>query len=110
MHTDSMAVKSVVLRGRRVRLEPMAHNHIDDLVAAASEDRSLYQWSPVPGDRAQATAYVETALAWQDSGKALPFVTFQLHDGSKAGTGKDILIGSTRFFDLEQWAWPPVKS
>ena len=87
-----------MLSGTRVRLEPLGHRHIDGLVAAAAADPSLYQWSPVPQGRADAVRYVETALSWEESGKALAFATVRVADGA--------VIGSTRFFDIERWAWP----
>ncbi len=88
-----------MLSGKYVRLEPLALSHIDGLVAASAEDRSLYQWSPVPQTTAEATSYIETALAGQEAGKAVPFATVRIDDGA--------VIGSTRFFDIERWAWPP---
>jgi RimJ/RimL family protein N-acetyltransferase len=68
------------------------------LATASAADPSLYQWSPVPQSRAQVKAYIETALAWQDAGKAVPFAIVRVSDG--------VVVGSTRFFDLERWAWP----
>ncbi|MGH9355222.1 MAG: GNAT family N-acetyltransferase, partial [Terriglobia bacterium] len=68
------------------------------LVAAAAVDRSLYQWSPVPQGRAEAITYVDTALASRDSGSAAPFATVRIDDG--------VVIGSTRFWNLERWPWP----
>ena len=94
-----MATESVVLTGRHVRLEPLDYRHVDGLVAASAVDPSLYQWSPVPQGKAAATTYVDTALAWRDAGTALPFATVRVDDG--------VVIGSTRFFDIERWAWPP---
>jgi len=92
--------KSVVLTGRHVRLEPLDHPHVDGLVAAsAGDDRSLCQWSPVPQGKAEATTYVDTALTWRDAGTAVPFATVRVEDG--------VVIGSTRFWLLERWAWPP---
>jgi RimJ/RimL family protein N-acetyltransferase len=87
------------LAGRAIRLEPLTRSHIDGLVAAAAGDPSLYRWSPVPQSRSEAQHYVETALAWQEAGTAVPFATVRLRDGA--------VIGSTRFFLLENWAWPP---
>ena len=88
-----------MLAGKYVRLELLDRRHVDGLVAAAAGDRDLYQWSPVPQDKAEATRYVDTALAWRDAGTALAFATIRATDG--------VVIGSTRFFDLERWAWPP---
>jgi N-acetyltransferase len=87
-----------MLTGHHVRLEPLDYRHVDGLVAAAAVDPSLYRWSPVPQGQAEATSYIDTALAWRDAGTAVPFATVRLDDG--------VVIGSTRFFDLERWAWP----
>jgi N-acetyltransferase len=87
------------LLGRHVRLEPLDYRHTDGLAAAAAADPSLYQWSPVPQGRAEAIRYIETALTWRDDGSAVPFATVRVDDG--------VVIGSTRFFNLERWAWPP---
>ena len=89
---------SAMLSGRHVRLEPLEHRHVDGLVAASAADPSLYQWSPVPQGKVEATGYVDTALAWRDAGSAVPFAIVRLDDG--------VVIGSSRFFDLERWAWP----
>jgi RimJ/RimL family protein N-acetyltransferase len=86
------------LQGKYIQLEPLEHRHIDGLLAAAAGDPSLYQWSPVPRGRADAAEYVETALTWRDAGSAVPFAIVRCDDG--------IVIGSTRFFNLERWAWP----
>jgi RimJ/RimL family protein N-acetyltransferase len=93
-----MQTESPVLAGGHVRLEPLDHRHVDGLVTAAAVDRSLYQWSPVPQGKAEAFRYVDTALAWREAGTAVPYATVRVEDG--------LVIGSTRFFDLERWAWP----
>src|SRR5437016_6052044 len=93
-----MRTEGPLLQGRHVRLEPLEHRHVDGLVAAAAAETSLYRWSPVPQGKADATAYVDTALAWRDAGTAVPFAIVRVDDG--------FVIGSTRFFDLERWAWP----
>jgi RimJ/RimL family protein N-acetyltransferase len=93
-----MGMESPVLIGNYARLEPLAHRHIDGLVAAAAADPGLYQWSPVPQGRVEATRYVDTALAWKDAGSAVPFATVRLTD--------EVVIGSTRFWNLERWSWP----
>jgi N-acetyltransferase len=93
-----MQTESPVLAGSHVRLEPLDRRHVDGLAIAAAVDRSLYQWSPVPQTKAEAIRYVDTALAWRDAGTAVPYATVRVEDG--------VVIGSTRFFNLEQWAWP----
>ena len=87
-----------VLRGKTVRLEPLALAHIDGLAAASAGGRELYRWSVVPQSRQAVQTYVETALAWRDAGTAVSFATVRAADG--------VVIGSTRFFDIERWPWP----
>jgi RimJ/RimL family protein N-acetyltransferase len=93
-----MGSEAFVLTGTHIRLEPLEHRHIDGLVAAAAVDPSLYQWSPVPQGEAEASSYVDTALAWRAAGTAAPFAIVRMNDG--------VVIGSTRFWNLERWAWP----
>jgi N-acetyltransferase len=88
-----------VLAARHVRLEPLDLRHVDGLVAASAVDPSLYQWSPVPQGRVEAARYVDTALAWRDAATAVPFAIVRVEDG--------IVIGSTRFWNIEHWSWPP---
>jgi RimJ/RimL family protein N-acetyltransferase len=93
-----MRTESPVLQGKHVRLEPLEHRHVDGLAAAAGSGAELYQWSPVPSDKDEATTYVKTALAWRDAGSAVPFAIVR--------AGEGVVIGSTRFWNLERWAWP----
>ncbi len=92
-----MGIESLILQGRQVRLEPLEHRHVEGL-AAAADDPALYRWSPVPQSQAAAASYVQTALAWRDAGTAVPFAIVRMADGA--------VIGSTRFWNLERWAWP----
>jgi RimJ/RimL family protein N-acetyltransferase len=91
-------VEEYLLEGKYIRLELLEHHHGDGLVAAASVDPELYRWSPVPQGRAEATKYIHTALEWKQGGTAVPFAIVRISDG--------ILIGSTRFWNMERWAWP----
>lgn len=93
-----MNSERVVLPGSHVRLEPLEHRHVGGLAAAAAGDPSLYRWSPVPQGREQAARYIDTALTWQAAGTAVPFAIVRLADNS--------VIGSTRFWNIERWAWP----
>jgi len=86
------------LQGQQIRLEPLDLHHADDLATAAARDRDLYRWSPVPHGHAETVRYIETALAWQKGGTAVPFAILNLKDAG--------VIGSTRFWNLERWAWP----
>ena len=91
-----MNAENFSLQGKYVRLEPLDHHHVDGLTAASLEDPLLYQWSPVPQGTAETAKYVETALAWQAAGTAVPFAIVR----------DDVVIGSTRFWNIERWAWP----
>lgn len=93
-----MGTKRLVLEGGHVRLEPLELRHADALAAASAAEPSLYQWSAVPQGKLETMRYIETALAWRDAGTALPFAIVRRSD--------DAVIGSTRYFDVERWAWP----
>lgn len=93
-----MSSESIVLSGNHVRLEELEHRHAAGLAAASQGDSALYRWSPVPQSREQAEKYVETALAWHRAGTAVAFAVIHLPDNR--------VIGSTRFWNIERWAWP----
>src|SRR5262249_40477801 len=95
----AMDAEGFVLLGRHVRLEPLAHRHVEGLVVAAAADPTLYRWTPVPQGTAEMVRYVATALSWRDDGNAVPFAIVRAADG--------VILGSTRFFNLELWEWPP---
>ena len=88
-----------MLRGTHVRLEALNARHSDGLVAAAAADPALYRWSLIPQGKDEVATYINTALAWRDAGTALPFAIVRLAD--------DMVIGCTRFWNIERWAWPP---
>jgi len=87
-----------ILTGKYVRLEPLERRHLDGLVAAAAVDPALYRWTPLPQGRDGMSGYIDTALAWREAGTAESFAIIRLRDES--------VIGSTRFWNLERWAWP----
>jgi RimJ/RimL family protein N-acetyltransferase len=89
-------VERVVLAGDVVTLRPMTIEHVDALVAASSEDRATYGFTPVPDGAAAMRGYVESALTDERAGWALPFVTTLTADAR--------VVGSTRFLDLDDWS------
>ncbi len=93
-----MSLEDFLLEGRYIRLEPLAHRHINGLVAAAGADPSLYRWSPVPQGKVETARYIDTALSWKKAGSAVPFAIVRMED--------DVIIGSTRFWNLKYWHWP----
>ena len=88
----------MTMTGQYIRLEPLERSHIDALVQAAAVDPSLYRWTPLPQGRDGMSVYVDTAIAWREAGTAEPFAIVRLNDGA--------VVGSTRFWNLERWAWP----
>jgi RimJ/RimL family protein N-acetyltransferase len=93
-----MPIEAPVLMGKHVRLEPLEHRHAEGLAAASAADPALYCWSPVPQGVREATRYIDTALEARDKHLAVPFAVVL-----RAG---DVIIGSSRFFELDRWAWP----
>ncbi len=87
------------LQGRHVRLEPLQRRHAAGLAGASAADPSLYRWSPVPQGVPAAAEYVEAAISQREAGTAVPFAVVRIADGE--------VIGSTRFWDLVRWPWPP---
>jgi N-acetyltransferase len=94
----TMTLDTPVLTGSHIRLEPLSPAHLNGLVAASSGDPALYQWSAVPIGRNAVLQYIEAALALREAGKAQAFATIRMADG--------VVIGSTRFFDIERFDWP----
>ena len=90
-------VAPLILEGRHVRLEPLGLAHAPALAAAATGPRDTYRFTLVPTDLAAMRAYIESALADQAAGRALPFATVA------RATGR--VLGSTRFGNIEFWPW-----
>jgi RimJ/RimL family protein N-acetyltransferase len=89
------------LEGTHVRLEPLSHDHVDELLAAATGDRSSFGFTLVPSDRAAMSAYVDRALDHAAAGGQAPFATRSLDLG--------IVVGATRFYELEPWDWTGLE-
>jgi RimJ/RimL family protein N-acetyltransferase len=88
----------LTLAGEHIRLEPLESRHAAGLAGASADDPALYQWSPVPQGASAAANYIDIARAWRDAGTAVPFAIVR--------TDNNLVIGSTRFWNLERWAWP----
>lgn len=87
-----VVVEPVTLEGRAVRLEPLRHEHREDLELAAA-DGNLWELRftsvPAPGGT---VGYIEDALAGQSAGTMLPWAVRDLSTGR--------IAGSTRFHDI----------
>ncbi len=85
-------VRPVTLTGRRVRLEPLSLDHLDDL-ASAGADESIWALTIArPTDRSGIEAWVQGAIAARIAGTDVPFATIDLASGRA--------IGSTRFMSI----------
>jgi len=84
--------RPTVLEGHGVRLEPLAREHHDGLVAAASDGDLWNLWFTSVPEPEQAHAYISAALAGQDAGHMLPWSVIDVASGA--------IIGSTRFHDI----------
>jgi RimJ/RimL family protein N-acetyltransferase len=107
--TESLRVEPVKLEGRHIRLEPLCFAHHPQLCEVGL-DEELWRWIPqavkTPEDM---HAYIETALAEQTAGTALPFATVD--------RATDRAVGSTRFGNIDRknrhveigWTWLGLK-
>jgi len=83
------------LIGRHVILEPMRHDHVDDLAAATGGDRSSFAYTRVPDGVDETAVYVDWLLSDAADGVAGPFVQRRASDGR--------VVGCTRYLSP---AWP----
>ncbi len=84
-----------MLTGRFVRLEPLAPEHADPLLAAANHDRATYGFTEVPGTLEAMVPYITDLLLQRANGHAIPFATRRLAD--------DSIIGATRYLTIRSF-------
>jgi RimJ/RimL family protein N-acetyltransferase len=82
------------LQGDYVRLEPLSAHHADGLRAAITDGQLDALWFTIVPAADAVDAWIETALAAQAAGRALPFVVRRLRD--------DRIVGSTRYMNIEE--------
>lgn len=87
-----IAPRPVTLEGHGVALEPLAREHHDGLVAAASDGRLWELWFTSVPEPEQTHAYISGALAGQEAGTMLPWAVRELKSGA--------IVGSTRYHDI----------
>lgn len=84
------------LENQFVRLEPLSELHIPALLEIAqSTPAEIYALTSVPRTLEGMTRYVQTAIQARDAKKAMPFAT----------TANGMVVGSTRFGNIEYWDW-----
>jgi RimJ/RimL family protein N-acetyltransferase len=97
-----MTLPSPTMTGRHVQLEQLRLEHVDELVAAATEDRTTYAWTFVPSTAEAMAAYIDGMLREQAERTMVPFVQRRRRDG--------VLVGCTRYLRLEWWAGPDLPA
>lgn len=76
-------------------LEPLSHDHVDEIAAAGSGDRATFGYTRVPDGVDDTIAYVDWLLDDAATGHIAPFVQRRLAD--------DTIVGCTRFLSP---LWP----
>jgi RimJ/RimL family protein N-acetyltransferase len=86
--------RPALLEGDAVRLEPLATGHAPELAEAAADGRLWELWFTIVPTPEAMPAWIESALALQAAGRALPFAVRRRRDGR--------LVGSTRYMNVEE--------
>lgn len=101
------------LRGRHVVLEPLREQHLDEIVAAGSGDRSSFARTQVPDGRDEAAGYISYLLNDAENHRAAPFVQRALSGAASAtsdaacsiadAASDGVVVGCTRFMYPYWW-------
>jgi RimJ/RimL family protein N-acetyltransferase len=82
----------ITLEGHGLRLEPLTHDHHDELLAAAADGELWKLWFTSVPEPGLTREYIAAALAGQEAGHMLPWAVRELASGR--------VIGSTRYHDM----------
>ena len=95
----------VTLAGRRIRLEPLSAEHLDDLVAVGLEP-AIWTWTTArPADREGIRAWLDAALANAAAGHEVPFATIDLASGRAIGSSRFLsIVPEHRRLEIG-WTW-----
>jgi RimJ/RimL family protein N-acetyltransferase len=88
------------LTGQHVVLERLRSDHLDEIVAAGSGDRSTFGLTQVPANHDEAAGYISYLLDDAENDRAAPFVQRHIVDG---GIDNSVLVGCTRFMNPHWW-------
>jgi RimJ/RimL family protein N-acetyltransferase len=89
---DAIRIEPVILKGQKVRLEPLTIEHVPRLAEVAL-DPAIWQWTIArPTTEAELRTWAEAAVAAREIGGEFPFVTLD------ASTGRP--IGSSRYMNI----------
>lgn len=98
-------VRPVTLTGRRVRLEPLAEPHLEDLARVAF-DAAIWRWTIAkPMDDAGLRAWFEAARANAEAAIECPFATIDLASGRAIGSSRYMTIAPEHRRLEIGWTW-----
>jgi RimJ/RimL family protein N-acetyltransferase len=85
-------IEPVTLQGRHVRIEPMAEDHLDELLAASADGELWNLWYTSVPDATSMKAWIAAALKQREDAGAMPFVIRRADDQR--------VVGATRYFNV----------
>lgn len=88
-----MEVSPVILEGSSVRLEPLTHEHAEELIRAAGDGELWNSTVTIVPSSDSMASYISSALSARSEGRELPFVIIR--------KTSDQVVGSTRFCHIE---------
>lgn len=93
------SLEPTTLRGDRVVLEPLTHEHHDGLVAAAADGELWNLWYTSVPTREGMRQEIDRRLALQDTGSMLPFTARLIEPG---GGLPGRIIGMTTYMNIDR--------
>ncbi|MGK2851958.1 MAG: GNAT family N-acetyltransferase [Candidatus Limnocylindrales bacterium] len=98
-------VTPVTLTGTRIRMEPLAERHLDDLARVAFDD-AVWRWTIArPMDEAGLQAWFEQARSNAEAGTEVPFATIDLASGRAVGSSRFMTIAPEHRRVEIGWTW-----
>ena len=98
-------VVPVTLSGARIRMEPLADGHLEDLARVAFDDE-VWRWTIArPMDDTGLRAWFDQARANADRGTEVPFATIHLASGRAIGSSRFMTIAPEHRRLEIGWTW-----
>ena len=98
-------VTPVTLTGTRIRMEPLAERHLDDLALVAFDD-AVWRWTIArPMDGPGLRAWFEQARSNAEAGTEIPFATVDLATGRAVGSSRFMTIAPEHRRLEIGWTW-----
>jgi N-acetyltransferase len=98
-------VTPVTLAGERVRMEPLAERHLDELALVAF-DAAIWRWTIArPIDDAGLRSWLDQALGNADAGTEVPFATVDQASGRAIGSSRFMTIAAEHRRLEIGWTW-----